>query len=286
MEKRAFCVSASTFSPRNSMSRAAKRAAVLRRVGLDRPVFQALELLDLGLALADEPERDALHAAGGQARLDLLPQQRREVESHQVVERPARLVGVHQVLVHAALRLRDRLAHRVLRDLVEAHALQLLALERAVLAQDLRQVPGNRLALAVRVGREVERAGLLHRALDRVDLRLVLLDQLVLHLEVAVRVDRALLLDEVAHVAIGRQHLEVRSEVFLDGFRLGRRLHDDEICAHVSRFNATSPETLKPRARPRLCCARGAVAFSAWHPGARRTPGLPYAGRRFPDPAG
>ena len=223
---------------------------------------------------------------GGQAGLDLLPQQRREVEPDQVVERPARLVGVHQVLVHAAFRLRDRLAHRVFRDLVEAHALEVLAIEHAVLAQDLRKVPGDRLALAIRVGREVERAGFLHRALDRVDLGLVLFDQLVLHLEVAVRADRAFLLDEVAHVAVGGQHLEVGTEVFLDGLRLGRRLDDDEICAHVSRFNARSPETLKPRARPRLFCTRAPAAFSAWHPGARRRPGLPSVGRRFPGPAG
>jgi hypothetical protein len=49
---------------------------LLRCVGLDGPVFLAQELLDLRLALADESERDALHAPRGESRLDLLPQQR------------------------------------------------------------------------------------------------------------------------------------------------------------------------------------------------------------------
>src|SRR5688572_5828639 len=258
----------------------------LRRIGLDGPVLLALELLDLGLALADEPERDALHAAGGKAGLDLLPQQRREVEPDQVVERPPRLVGIDEVAVHALLGLRDRLANRVLRDLVETDPVDVLAVERAALLEDLVQVPGDRLALAVRVRCEIEGVRLLHGALDRVHLGAVLLDGLVLHLEVVVGVDRAFLLDEVADVAIGGQHLEIGPEVLLDGFRLGRRLDDDEICAHVWRFNARPPETLKPRARPRLLVAPGAQAFSAWHPGARRRPGLPSAGRRFPAPAG
>ena len=178
-------------------------------------------------------------------RLDLLPQQRREVEADQVVERAARLVGIHQVLVDAALGLLDRRAHRVLGDLVEAHALEVLALERAVLVQDLGQVPGDRLALAVRVGREVEGVRLFHRALDRVDLRLALVDELVLHLEVALGVDRAFLLDEVAHVAVRGQDLEVRAEVLLDRFRLGRRLDDDEICAHFLGLIPVVPRDAK-----------------------------------------
>jgi hypothetical protein len=60
---------------------------------------------------------------------------------------------------------------------------------------------------------------------------LVALDHLVLHREVVRRVDRAFLGHQVAHVAVGGQHLEVLAEVLLDGLRLGRRLHDNEIAA-------------------------------------------------------
>ncbi len=203
-----------------------KLRLVLGRIGLDGPVFQALEAGDLGLALADQAQRNALHAAGRESRLDFLPQQRRQVEANQVIERTARLLRVDEVVVEA-LCVRNRLAHGVLRDLVEAHALHVLVFQHAALAQDLGQVPGDRLALAVGVGREIERIGLAHRAFDGIDLGAVLLDELVLHLEVVVGVDRAFLFDEVADVAIRSQHLEIRSEVLLDGLRLGRRFHDD-----------------------------------------------------------
>jgi hypothetical protein len=69
-------------------------------VGWHRPrrsSTRALEGLDLQLALDDQAQRRALHAPGGEPAADLLPQQRREVEADQVVQRPARLLGVDQV---------------------------------------------------------------------------------------------------------------------------------------------------------------------------------------------
>jgi hypothetical protein len=48
---------------------------------------------------------------------------------------------------------------------------------------------------------------------------------------VVVRIDRAFLRHEVADMAIGGKDFEVLAEVFLDGFRLGRRLHDNEVAA-------------------------------------------------------
>ena len=122
MENVDFCVSASTFSPRYSVSRAGNFALSFDASASTVQYSWRMEVLDLRFALADEAQRDALHAARGQAGLDLLPQQRRQVEPDQVVERAPRLVGVDEVVVHALLGLRDGLAHRVLRDLVEADA--------------------------------------------------------------------------------------------------------------------------------------------------------------------
>ena len=72
-----------------------------RRRGLqaraEDPVLLRDEGVDLGLALADHLERDRLHAAGGEALLDLVPEQRRELEAHQPVEHAARLLGVDHV---------------------------------------------------------------------------------------------------------------------------------------------------------------------------------------------
>src|SRR6185369_13114163 len=180
-------------------------------------------------ALADHAQRGALHAAGRSSRQSrLLPQQRRQVETDEIVKRTPRLLRVHEILRNAA-RLRDRFADGVARDLVEHHAMHVLAVEYVELLQQLDQVPGDRFALAVRVGREVERVGLLERAGDGLHVLLVLLEDLVAHGELALRVDRAFLRHQVAHVTIRSQYLEVLAEILLDGLRLGRRLNDDEV---------------------------------------------------------
>ena len=65
--------------------------------GFERPVFLRHERADLVFALADHAQRRALHAAGRQAAAHFLPQQRREIEADEVVERAARLLRVHEV---------------------------------------------------------------------------------------------------------------------------------------------------------------------------------------------
>jgi hypothetical protein len=119
--------------------------------------------------------------------------------------------------------------------------MHLLVLELAALLEDLVQVPGDRLALAIRVGRQIQRAGFLQRLGDRLDVPLVALDQLVLHREAVVRIDRAFLGHQIAHVAIGGQHLEILAQVFLDRARLGGRFDDDQILSHAKL--RTEPET-------------------------------------------
>src|SRR5690606_41955262 len=61
-----------------------ERLRRVRALGLDGPVLARLERLDLLLALDDHAQRRRLHAAGGQAGLDLAPQHRRQVEADQV----------------------------------------------------------------------------------------------------------------------------------------------------------------------------------------------------------
>src|SRR5690606_36993902 len=105
---------------------------------------------DLALAVADEAERDRLHAASGAGTGQLAPQDRREGESDEIIERPAGEIGVNQRLVDLA-GIGHRLGDGLLGDGVEDDALDLLVLERALALQDLENVPGDRLALAVRI---------------------------------------------------------------------------------------------------------------------------------------
>ena len=122
---------------------------------LECPVLPRGEGRDLFLALADHPQGRALHAAGGKPTAHLLPQERREVEADQIVERSARLLCVHQLSGQFA-RLRHGLADRIAGDLVERNPVDLLARELAARAQDLKQMPGDRFALAIGIGREIQ----------------------------------------------------------------------------------------------------------------------------------
>ncbi len=83
-----------------------------------------------------------------------------------------------------------------------------------------------------KVGRQIERVGLGRGLGDRIDMLFVLFDDLVVHREVVVGVDRAFLGHEIAHVAVGRQHVEVLAEVLVDRLRLGWRFDDEQILGH------------------------------------------------------
>ena len=123
---------------------------------LDGPVLLRPERLDLHLTLHDQPQRDRLHAPGGEASPpQLAADERAEVVPHQAVQDPARLLRVDQVHVDAAGAF-ERVQHGVPGDLVEDHAPHPL---RRHLRRP-RQVPGDRLALPVRVGGQERRGGL------------------------------------------------------------------------------------------------------------------------------
>ena len=103
---------------------------------MQRPVLAALKALDLFLALDDQAQRRTLHTAGREARLDLAPQHRRQVEADQVVERPPRLLRVDQGRQHLAWVL-YRVLDRRLCHFVEHHALHRFVGSGLVAMKDL-----------------------------------------------------------------------------------------------------------------------------------------------------
>ena len=123
--------------------------AARAQLRVHKPVFLRLKLLDLLLAVNHHARGDGLHAPRGQPLLDLHPEQRADLVAHQPVEQTARLLGVNELHIHRA-RLLDRALDRLFRDLVEFHAAFALRVD----AQNGRQMPRNRLALAVRVRRK------------------------------------------------------------------------------------------------------------------------------------
>ena len=110
------------------------RAAVEQRV--EQPVLLRLEGADLVFAVDHDARGHRLHAAGGQAGLDLAPEQRTELIAHDAVENTARLLRVDQILIDLA-RVLDALGDDLFCDLVERHALGLVIRQ----IQQLLQVP-------------------------------------------------------------------------------------------------------------------------------------------------
>jgi len=110
-------------------------------------------------------------------------------------------------------------AHRVLDgrfgDLVEGHALH-RRLDLAFL-EDFADVPGNRLAFAVRVGGQQHFVGFLGGLDDGFDVLGVALDDLVFHAEIF-GIDRAGLRLQVAHMAVAGEDVVVSAEIFFQRF--------------------------------------------------------------------
>jgi hypothetical protein len=185
------------------------------------------------LPLDHQAGRDRLDAAGGQALGDLAPQHRRDLVAVDAVQDAAGLLGVDQVVVdlsevlEAAL---DGLAG----DLGKGDAV-----DGDGGLEDLEQVPGDGLALAIAIRGEVQGVGLLEQPLELRDLLLLVRVHHVVRLEVVLDVHR-----ELAHrglLELGRQLLGLGqvpdvahrglddvgvAEVAADGLDLRRRLHD------------------------------------------------------------
>ena len=114
------------------------------------PVLLGDERSDLALAIDDDLERDRLHPAGAQAAADLVPEDRADLVADQPVEHAPRLLRVDHLHVDLG-RLFERREHTLLGDLVEHQPADLLAIPRA---QFLGEMPADRFAFAVRVGRD------------------------------------------------------------------------------------------------------------------------------------
>ena len=171
-----------------------------------------------------------MHPAGRAGAGQLAPQDGREVEADQIVQRAAGHVGVDQVLIDHAWVL-EGVFDGGLGNLVENHTLDVFALELPALFQLIHDVPGDRFTFAVRVSGEDQLVVILECLLDILEpLVAVGLDQ-PRHLEIFVWIDRAILGGQIADVSETRKNLEIRTEILVDGFGLGRGLNDDD--AHL-----------------------------------------------------
>ena len=212
-----------------------------RAIGLEarhhRPIFLRPEQLDLALAVDDQAQRDRLHPPRRLGAGELAPQDRREREPDQIIERAAGAVGVDQILVECT-RLRHRLEHRALCDRVEGNPLNMRR-QRLFLAQHFLDVPADCLTLAVGIGGEDQRVGLSGLVGDRLQLLGLVGVGFPVHREAVVGIDRPVPRRKVADMAIAGEHAVPRPEIFFDGLGLGGRFNDDEFQALDSSHTYT-----------------------------------------------
>ncbi len=218
---------------------------------LDRPVLARPERLDLGFALADQPQCDRLHAPGTAAAGQLAPQHWRQGEADQIVQRPPRQVGLDQRLIELA-RVRHGVFDGGAGDLVEGDPLDPDALQGIFFVQHGADMPGDRLALAIRIGGEVQGLGAFQRLGDGRDLAVAALVGGPVHGEVLLRTHAPVLGRQVAHMPKARQHGKPATEVFVDCLGLGGRFDDDDVRHAILTKGATAPVL---RVTPRDCQA-------------------------------
>ena len=174
---------------------------------------------DFVFAFANQPQRRTLHAPRAQTAPDFFPQERRQIKADQIIQRTARLLRVHQMDVQATRRFQSSL-HPFGRDFVEHHALYFLfhILHAALGFQNFGNVPRNRFAFPIRVGGQVNMFRFFGGFHDFVHMFHGFGGNFIFHGEVVVRIDCAVFLDEVAHMAERGKHFEIAAQVFFDGF--------------------------------------------------------------------
>ena len=94
-------------------------------------------------------------------------------------------------------------------------------------------MPADGFAFTVRVGRQQHTVGVLGLALQLFDELFLAFDADVLRRIVMLDVDAQLGGGQIADVAHAGRNFVVFAQIFADGLRLGRRLHDDEFCHYV-----------------------------------------------------
>ncbi|MNU66642.1 hypothetical protein D3C71_559620 [compost metagenome] len=194
----------------------------------DIPVLFGNETLDLGFAVTDETQRNGLHTTGGTRAGQLAPQNRRQVETDEIVERTAGEIGVDQRHVDVA-RVRHGVQHRLLGDGVEDHALHRLVAENALLLQKIENVPGNGFAFAIRVGCEKEAVGGFYRIGNILHALGGGAVDFPGHFEILVGQHRSVLGRKIPHMAKGCKNLIARAKILVDRLGFGRRFYDDDI---------------------------------------------------------
>src|SRR3989338_9141926 len=98
---------------------------IFLQVGFYRPVLFFFKFLNLSFAFNYQSYGDALYPSRREAVANFSPQKRRELVANETIQRPARLLGVHEVHVQFARRF-QRIEYRRLGDFMKDYPLRFL----------------------------------------------------------------------------------------------------------------------------------------------------------------
>ena len=188
-----------------------------------------LEVFNFGLALDHQAQRHGLHAADALRSADLPAHHRTALEADQPIQHPARLLRIHAVHIDL-FRMFKGGKNRGFCDLVVGDAIE--AVLRDVFLQRLEKMPGDRLPLAVGVGRQEYTVALLCLSPELLQYLLTACCRHVFRFKVVVNNHPQLLGRQVSHVAHRGHHRVVLAQELVDLLRLRRRLHNYQILTH------------------------------------------------------
>ena len=198
---------------------------------VERPGFDGNELIDLFFPLANQPDRNRLHAAGTEALSNLLPEQGAQLVADEPVDHTASLLRIDQILIHRTQRV-ERLFHSGGRDLMQLDAAWVLQVE------DVRKMPGDRLALTVRVGCQEDLRSALGGGFQILDRRFLSGNRHVFRLEGMLDVDPQGAFRQVAHMTHRCANVVLGTKKPAKRLGLRRGFNDDQWVCHVRLENS------------------------------------------------
>ncbi len=198
-------------------------------VSVERPVFLRDKGGDLLLAVIDHAHGDGLHAAGGELRLHLSPEHRRQLEPDQPVEHAACLLRVNEIHVDV-----PRILHGVeyggLGDFLKRDSPRVLLLQ----SERLVEVPRYGLPLSVGIGREPDCPRVGGELLQLRDQLALTRRNHIFGLEAVLYIHAKLIVVQIPDVPFARlDDIFFLSQIFLNLLRFRRRLDNYKIFRHI-----------------------------------------------------
>ena len=141
-----------------------------------------------------------MHAASRFRTRQLAPQNRRQLEADEIVECAAGEIGVHEIGIDLAWRF-HRVKNGGLCNGIKDDALDAFVFENLFGLQNFQHMPGNGLALAIRVGSQNDGVGIFYSGGDLGQALGGLEIDFPFHRKIIIRIDRPILRWKVADMA-------------------------------------------------------------------------------------